>query len=184
MIIQSGKPSLDEAMAQNSISKLSNVNIVIRRQSQILMLYSDTTFIKQYTVIFGRNGNSKTKKGDLATPRGSFEICGIDLSQNYYKFIKFNFPNIEYANEAFRNKLISEEVYSNFVEVSTTGECPKNNPAISEPIGIHGFGKLNFIFKYLPFSVNWTNGSIGMSNEDLDELLTCVSKGTKIVIQE
>ena len=50
-------------------------------------------------------------------------------------------------------------------------------------IGIHGIGRLNSIFKNLPFVYNWTDGSIALSNEDLDEILTVINTGTNIVIK-
>ena len=50
-------------------------------------------------------------------------------------------------------------------------------------IGIHGIGRLNYIFKNLPFVYNWTNGSIAMSDEDIDELYSVVKLGTKVVIK-
>ena len=50
-------------------------------------------------------------------------------------------------------------------------------------VGIHGLGRLNLFFENLPFVYNWTDGSIAISNENLDEILTVVRKGTKVVIK-
>lgn len=50
-------------------------------------------------------------------------------------------------------------------------------------IGIHGIGRLNPIFKNLPFVYNWTDGSIAISNESLDELLSVINTGTQVVIK-
>lgn len=124
------------------------------------------------------------KKGDLATPRGSFQICSLDSSENYHKFIRIYYPTIEIANNALQNKSISVEIFDNIVASISNGSCIDDSSNYSEKIGIHGYGQLNFIFKYLPFAVNWTNGSVGMSNEEIDELFSVVKKGTKIVIQE
>ncbi len=44
-------------------------------------------------------------------------------------------------------------------------------------IGIHGIGRLNFIFKNLPFIYNWTDGSIAVSNENIDEIYSVAKKG-------
>jgi hypothetical protein len=49
-------------------------------------------------------------------------------------------------------------------------------------IGIHGIGQLNFLFKNLPFVFNWTDGSIAISNEEIDELYGVIQKGTKVTI--
>ena len=37
--------------------------------------------------------------------------------------------------------------------------------------------------KNLPFVYNWTNGSISVSNEAIDEIFSVVQKGTKVVIK-
>lgn len=47
----------------------------------------------------------------------------------------------------------------------------------------YGIGRLNPIFKNLPFVYNWTDGSIALSNEDLDEILTVTKQGTQVVIK-
>ena len=50
-------------------------------------------------------------------------------------------------------------------------------------VGIQGIGRLNFLFKYLPFNYNWTDGSVAISNENMDELYSVVKKGTRVVIK-
>jgi hypothetical protein len=50
-------------------------------------------------------------------------------------------------------------------------------------LGLHGIGKFNFIIKNLPFVFNWTNGSIALSDEDIDEIFSIVKVGTKVVIK-
>jgi len=50
-------------------------------------------------------------------------------------------------------------------------------------ICIHGIGRLNSIFKNLPFVYNWTDGSIALSNESLDEILSVIKTGTQVVIK-
>jgi hypothetical protein len=59
---------------------------------------------------------------------------------------------------------------------------PTQNSPLGGNIGIHGIGKLNFLFKNLPFVFNWTDGSIAISNEEIDELCGVIKKGTKVTI--
>ena len=63
------------------------------------------------------------------------------------------------------------------------GSAINFNPAFSDSIGLHGTGKLNFIFKNLPFAYNWTSGSVAISNEGIRELAAIIKKGTKVVIK-
>ena len=40
-----------------------------------------------------------------------------------------------------------------------------------------------YIFKNLPFVFNWTNGSIAMSDENIDEIHSVIREGTEVVIK-
>ena len=61
--------------------------------------------------------------------------------------------------------------------------CTKFHNILGGDIGIHGIGELNYIFKNLPFVFNWTNGSIAMSNENIDEIYSVIKEGTEVVIK-
>jgi hypothetical protein len=62
-------------------------------------------------------------------------------------------------------------------------ECPEPDTDLGGNIGIQGIGEYNAIFKNLPFVFNWTDGSIAVSNEDIDEIYSVVKRGTKVVIK-
>ncbi|MCK7523557.1 MAG: L,D-transpeptidase [Ignavibacteriales bacterium] len=61
--------------------------------------------------------------------------------------------------------------------------CPQANTILGGNLGIHGLGKFDYILKNLPFVYNWTDGSISVSNEAIDEIFSVVQKGTKVVIK-
>ena len=61
--------------------------------------------------------------------------------------------------------------------------CTRFNKILGGNIGIHGIGELNYVFKNLPFVFNWTNGSIAMSNENIDELYSVIKIGTEVDIK-
>ena len=61
--------------------------------------------------------------------------------------------------------------------------CTSDKTILGGNIGIHGIGRYDYFFKNLPFVYNWTDGSIAVSNEDIDELYTAVKKGTEVVIK-
>lgn len=175
---------LHEAIAQKGFRTLSDVNLLVDRKTFTLILYEDTVFIKQYRVSFGRNLNDKKKLAeDGATPVGTYKICSITDDETYYKFLRINYPNLEDAAEALRKSLITQKQFNQIKFEFYYEECVEPNPVLGGNIGIHGIGRLNSIFKNLPFVYNWTDGSIAMSNEDLDEILTVIKAGTNIVIK-
>jgi murein L,D-transpeptidase YafK len=184
IILKLREVPLQEAIAQKGFRTLSDVNLLVDRKTFTLILYEDTVFIKSYRVSFGRNLNDKKKLvDDEATPVGIYKICNITDDETYYKFLRINYPNLDDAAEALRKSLITQKQYNQIKFEFYYEECVEPNPVLGGNIGIHGIGRLNSIFKNLPFVYNWTDGSIAMSNEDLDEILTVIKAGTNIVIK-
>ncbi|MFZ1520463.1 MAG: L,D-transpeptidase [Ignavibacteriaceae bacterium] len=175
---------LKEAMASKGFRELNQVNILVDRKTYTLSLYEDTVFIKSYRVSFGRNLNDKKKLSeDGATPVGTYKICNISQNYVYHKFLKLNYPNLEDASEALRKSLITQKQFNQIKFEFYYEECVNGNTVLGGDIGIQGIGRLNPIFKNLPFVYNWTDGSIALSNEDLDEILTVTKQGTQVVIK-
>ncbi len=175
---------LNKEMLEKGFKKLDNPYIVIDRRTYSLKLYEDTVLIKTYRANFGRNvGSPKSKANDLATPVGNYRICGIDTVSKYYKVFMLNYPNLSDAADALRKGVISQAEFDRLKFELDYDQCPDDSTALGGDIGIQGIGRLDFIFKYLPFNYNWTNGSIAISNESTDELYSVVKKGTKVVIK-
>jgi murein L,D-transpeptidase YafK len=184
VILNSAEVTLAEAMSSKGFETLKNVNIVVERNKYSLNLYSDTTLIKTYKVVFGKNEEQKKSRvDDHATPVGEYKICEIDTANIYYKFLRLNYPNEKDASEALQNGIIDRSEFIEIIEAQKIGNCSPSDTKLGNNIGIHGIGKYNAIFKNLPFIFNWTNGSIALSNENIDELYSVVEPGTKVVIK-
>ncbi|MBU2494540.1 MAG: L,D-transpeptidase [Bacteroidetes bacterium] len=175
--------TLDEEMTAKNISSLNDVHIVVDRSNFSLDLYSDTILVKRYKAVFGKNRSSvKTSAFDYATPIGEYIICKIDTNTQYHKFFQINFPNIRDAAEAFKNGYINKEEHDLILKYYKKNECAPKQTRLGANIGIQGTGKYNYIFKNLPFVFNWTNGSIAISNENIDELYKIIKIGTPVKI--
>lgn len=175
---------LQEAMQDKGFTKLHNPNIVINRKDYSLNLYDDTVLVKSYHASFGKNvHNPKTRADDFCTPVGAYQICSIDKDRKYYIKLKLNYPNINDITEALRKNLITQQEFDQLKFEFYYEGCLKLETPLGNDVSIHGIGEYNIIFKNLPFVFNWTDGSIAVSNEDIYELYTVVSKGTKVVIQ-
>lgn len=176
--------SLKEAMHNKNIEEIINPTILVNRKNYTLSLYSDTVLVKKYNAVFGRNSSRiKTSKNDLVTPIGEYEICKIDTNYIYYKKMYLNYPNIKDAAEALKMGILSRD---DFIKVSNNinkGKCSYEETPLGANIGIQGIGQYNIIFKNLPFVFNWTDGSIAISNEGVDELLSVIDIGTEVKIK-
>lgn len=184
MILNLRDVPLKVAMLKSGKDSLDNVNILIERKSFTLYLYSDTTLIKKYRASFGKNLlDKKINKNDGATPVGIYSICEIIPEHKYYRYLRLNYPNLSDAVDAFRIGVVTKKEFDELTDKIEKGDCPSDKTELGGGIGIHGIGRFNFFLKNLPFVFNWTNGSIALSDEHIDELYSIVSKGTKVVIK-
>jgi murein L,D-transpeptidase YafK len=175
---------LSEAILLKGYTELVNTNIVVERKTFTLNLYEDSVLIKSYRANFGRNiSEPKTRDGDEATPVGEYLICSIDTAHKYHKFLKLNYPNLSDITEGLRKGIINQSEFDSLKFEYFYKDCPELKTALGGNIGIHGIGEYNYIFKNLPFIYNWTDGSIALSNEHIDEIYSVVKKGTKVVIK-
>jgi len=175
---------LSEALRKTGYTEISNPKIVIDRHNYTLGIYEDSVLIKNYKVSFGKSLlTPKTRAGDKATPVGVYRICKIYTTHKYHKFFQINYPNLEDGGDALRKGWISQKEYNDIKFQYYYEGCTKYHRILGGDIGIHGIGELNYIFKNLPFVFNWTNGSIAMSNENIDEIYSVIREGTEVVIK-
>ena len=175
---------LSEALTQKGFSELKNPNIVIDRVSFTLNIYEDSVLVKTYRASFGRTLHKpKSRAGDGATPVGRYQVCSIDTSYKYYKFFRLNYPSIDDATDALKKGLISQKEFNNIKFEYYYEGCTGYNIVLGGNIGIHGFGKFNYVLKNLPFVFNWTDGSIALNDEDIEEIYSVIKIGTKVVIK-
>jgi hypothetical protein len=107
----------------------------------------------------------------------------VDTSHKYYKYLRLNYPNLIDGEEALRRGTITQREFNDIKFDYYYNDCIQTETVLGNMVGIHGIGRLNYIFKNLPFVYNWTDGSIAISNENIDELLSIIVKGTPIVIK-
>ena len=175
---------LSEALNQKGFSELKNPNIVIDRVSFTLDLYEDSVLVKTYRASFGRTLHKpKNRAGDGATPVGNYQVCSIDTSYKYYKFFRLNYPSLDDATDALRKGLISQKEFNNIKFEYYYEGCTGYNLVLGGNIGIHGIGRFNFILKNMPFVFNWTDGSIALSDEDIEEIYSVIKIGTEVIIK-
>ncbi len=175
---------LAEAIIKTGFTEITRPKIVIDRQNYTLGIYEDSVLIKNYRVSFGKSAQmSKSRAGDKATPVGVYRICKIFKTHKYHKYFQINYPNLEDGASALRKGWISQKEFNDIKFQYYYEGCTKFHNVLGGDIGIHGIGELNYIFKNLPFVYNWTNGSIAMSNENIDEIYSVIKEGTEVVIK-
>ena len=128
----------------------------------------------------GRNGYTLNRhEGDGKTPLGVFHIAWINPNSRFHLFFGLDYPNQQYAEAAFRHKLIDYDTYSAINRALYRGDLPPQDTPLGGNIGIHGLGQGN---RYIHETTNWTEGCIALTNEQIDKLSQWITLGTKVVI--
>jgi murein L,D-transpeptidase YafK len=185
IVLNLKEDSLQEAMQEKKITTFINPSIVVDKKNYNLELYEDTILVKTYKAVFGKSTRiNKESFTDNATPCGSYVICRIDSASKYHRFLLINYPNQNDVIEAYKKQWITKDEYCVILQNISLGKYPFENIEKFTRIGIHGIGTYDLIFRNLPFTFNWTNGSIAVSNNDIDELHRIVKLGTPVNIKE
>ncbi len=183
VILNLREETLQEAMADKGIKKLNDVYLIVDRRNFHIELYSDKFLVKTYKAAFGKNNSTvKTSSTDNVTPVGEYKICSIDTNAKYHKYLRLDYPNDLDAGEALKRGYINKDEFDAIMLAVKKNECPPKETSLGGDISIHGIGTYNAIFKNLPFVFNWTNGSIAVSDENIDELYSVVKIGTPVKI--
>jgi hypothetical protein len=134
--------------------------IIVDKFAQKCYVYHDGKLKKEFYAELGPHWiGAKQYRGDRATPEGRYHITRKKNSQQtkYYKALLINYPNDE-----------DQARYSHNVK---DGNIPKRG--IGNLIEIHGCGGKG---------INWTDGCIALSNDDIDKLFGLVGVGTPVTI--
>ena len=134
--------------------------IVIDKFAQKCRIYKDGKLKKEFNAELGPNWiGAKQYRGDRATPEGRYHITKKKSRHQtkYYKALLINYPNDE--DKVRYNTLVKK------------GIIPKRG--IGNLIEIHGDGGKG---------INWTDGCVALTNDDIDRLYEMVGIGTPVTI--
>lgn len=132
-------------------------------------------------IAIGSNGPSLVRtRGDETTPLGEFTITEIRHSKRFELFMAFDYPNRDHAERAFLEERIGAEEYWNLRRDLDEGRPPPQNTSLGGQLGIHGLGRAS---PEVHKAVNWTDGCIALTNEQVFELADLISVGTRVVVR-
>lgn len=134
--------------------------VLVRKEKRRLYLMADDDVVKSYRISLGENPvGHKFVEGDARTPEGEYTLDWRNSSSSFYKSIHISYPSGEDR------------------ELANSGGL---NPGGS--IMIHGLpnGVDDLAFAYT--GLDWTNGCIAVSNDEMDEIWQLVTDGTPIRI--
>lgn len=134
--------------------------IVINKARRELVLMRVGKAIRTYRVALGRNpAGRKMRQGDGRTPEGAYVIAGRNARSAFHRSLRISYPNVE--DRARARKL----------GVSPGGD-----------IMIHGLPNGRGYVGKAHRLMDWTDGCIAVTNEEIEEIWALVPNGTAVQI--
>jgi len=132
-------------------------------------------------IAIGSAGTTLNKhRNDSTTPLGDFKITEIRRSERFKLFMALNYPNLDHTERAYQEHRINAREYRALRYDLDRGRPPSQNTSLGGQLGIHGVGRGDL---KVHESVNWTEGCIAVTNEQLQELAKWVAVGTRVVVR-
>jgi murein L,D-transpeptidase YafK len=137
--------------------------VIMKKSTRMLYLSSAGEIYKRYHITLGKAPlGAKEYEGDMKTPEGTYVLDWRQLSPRYNKSIHLSYPNKK------------DKAHAKKMGVSAGGM-----------IMIHGTPSswsLSPLGDWLPMLLDWTEGCIAMSNDDMEEVWERVPNGIPIII--
>ncbi|MES2291610.1 MAG: L,D-transpeptidase family protein [Pseudomonadota bacterium] len=135
--------------------------IIVEKAKHQLSVYREGILLKRYTVALGWGGlDPKEQQGDGKVPEGRYLITAHNPNSAYYLSLRIGYPTATQRADA-----------------AARGVNPGGDIMIHGlPNGRGGFGATHR-------TVDWTDGCIAVTDEEIEELFEHVADGTPIVIQ-
>lgn len=131
----------------------------VQKSKNMLLLLRDGEVVREYPISLGPNPHRhKRAEGDGRTPEGVYYINGRNPNSQYHLALQISYPND-------RDKL----------------EASRRNVSPGGQIMIHG--QPNNLPPGAVLKRNWTEGCVGMTNEDIREVWSMVDDGTPVYIE-
>jgi len=172
-------------LCSNAFAVDDQYDLIISRSSQELKIMNGKEIIKQFHVAYGKGGKgAKRILGDEKTPLGVYKIINFKGDSQFHYFMQIDYPNLLDAWYGYKNKIISAAEFKNITTAIKNNNVPPQNTKLGGYIGIHGLGNTTDQKLVIHSEVNWTQGCIAMTNEEINDLKKYVGIGTRVIINE
>ena len=156
--------------------------LVIFKAKRRLLYFENDILKRRFPITLGtRPLGDKDRAGDRRTPEGEYYVTSKKPSSRFRRFLGISYPNIEDARRGLDRRLISEDDFARIRRAIATGQSPPWGTPLGGYVGIHGEGGA-----YRGFTkrhhLNWTDGCIALSDEDIETLYHLVDVGTPVLI--
>ena len=168
-----------------SLLQASEYQLLISKKNKELIVEKEGEVIKKYHIATGKGGKgTKRKQGDSKTPQGIYRISKFKESSRFHYFIQLDYPNLVDAWYGYKNKVIDSKEFKRIATAYKNREIPPQDTNLGGFIGIHGLGEENEKKLAIHQDINWTEGCIALTNDEINDLKKFVDVGTPVIIKE
>jgi murein L,D-transpeptidase YafK len=135
--------------------------VLVNKGQRKLYLMHEGKILKWYWIALGRNPvGAKTQRGDGRTPEGTYYVVNRNAHSTFYRSLTLSYPNQKDRQQALQAK----QDPGRGIEIHAL-------PDGFEPTGPGAR------------MIDWTEGCIAVTNEDMDEIWARVNIGTTVEIR-
>jgi murein L,D-transpeptidase YafK len=136
-------------------------SVLVLKKERRLILMRNAREIKEYSIVLGGEPEGKkTREGDQRTPEGRYILDYRNPRSQAHLSLHISYPN-----------------ENDIVEARARGVRPGG------AIMIHGIHQGYGYFGRLHRLIDWTDGCVGVTNDEIEEIWRCVPDGTPIEIR-
>ena len=166
-------------------ARSNDYQIMISKKNKELLIQKEGEIVKRYHIATGKGGKgTKRRKGDSKTPLGVYRITKLKDSSRFHFFIQLDYPNLIDAWYGYKNKTIDGNEFKRIAAAYKKRETPPQDTELGGLIGIHGLGDTNEEKLTIHQEINWTEGCIALTNEEVNDLKNFIDIGTTVIIKE
>lgn len=154
-ILTAGCSSAPSGVANGKVDQ-----VIIQKSTHTMTLMSHGSPVKVYRVALGRSNGMKEQQGDHKTPEGRYVVDQKNAQSRFHLAL-----HISYPNSTDRKRAHDEGI----------------DPGGA--IMIHGVGHGFAWLGSLQHSVDWTDGCIAVTNQEIEEVWKLVPVGTPVEIK-
>lgn len=153
--------------------------IEIWKGSRAMELRDGDQVLRRFQVVLGTSPrDAKLIQGDNRTPEGRYFVCQKNASSRFRRFLGLSYPNAEDANRGYGSNLIDAKLWADIFFADLRGIPPPWSTPLGGRVGIHGFGGRP------EMPIDWTQGCIAVTDQEIDYLFDSVRIGTPVIIHE
>lgn len=183
LVLGTGQPAAAGEMVASvtdaSAGSVSSPVIEIWKSERKLQLRQGDVLLGQFRVALGQQPRfAKEQQGDSRTPVGRYYVSDKKADSRFHRFLGISYPNVDDAERGYQRRIIDANEWADIFFANLRGDAPPWHTVLGGRVGIHGYGDR----PYLP--IDWTEGCIAVSNEDIEVIYDRAPLGTPVIINE